>query len=75
MMLVIGGLSQIQINLSQVVREALGLQYALNRILYEENNMSCCGSCGGQDTDKADDQDKSKEQDQESSQASEQDKK
>jgi len=50
---------------------------ALNQILHEEDDMSCCGSCGGQDTDKASEQDKNKEQEQEqaSSQASEQDKK
>lgn len=48
---------------------------ALNQILHEEDDMSCCGSCGGQDTDKASEQDKNKEQEQASSQASEQDKK
>jgi hypothetical protein len=37
--------------------------------------MSCCGSCGGQNTDKTEEQDKGSEIDQESTQAPEKEEK
>ncbi len=68
-------LNLIRIALNQVTMLHTALVYAINKLLHEDKNMGCCGSCGGEaPTDHTNDQDENKETNKEAtSQPQEQD--
>ena len=65
----------IRIVLYQLLVQHTALVSPFNRILHEDKDMGCCGSCGGEAPNHTNDQDKNKEKDKEvTGQPQEQDK-